>query len=121
MAQTEMTVRILKDGKPIGVLRIRPGGVRFRAFNGPYMFPDQDDEVIDIRQLKFDSFELGVKFNGDWAFDGDTMEVEDSQGKTWECEIAVKPNLHLLTSSRYSIQPIKVIGNIHEEKDNCTD
>lgn len=115
MAQTEMMLRLLKDGKIVGYEYHRDGKIHHSEF---LWYLEKNDVIASISffYLEHDSFEFGVKDEDNWCFSGDIMEVEDSQGKTWECEIAVNPNLHLKTSSRYSIQPVKVIGNIHEEK-----
>lgn len=77
MAQSELRVRLLKDGKIVGFEWHRnTNGLMsmwrknlYRRKNSAF-----EEDVIGIyRQISYDSFELGIKTDDEWWFEGDRI------------------------------------------------
>ena len=68
MAQNELMLRLLKDGKKVGYIRLCPlKGAFYKKINdSDYDFTGADINFIMAEVC--DAFEIGIKVNNDWFF-----------------------------------------------------
>jgi len=142
MAQTEMVFRLIKDGKIVGYKSIISAYPYFlyskdmeKWFESVASFEVQCEshifEYLDRKRYAvcdYDSFELGIKHNDEWWFEGDILQfdtgiVELDEPYIIESIAALyfEEGHHYGICSCSLLDDAKRTGNIHEEATNGTD
>jgi len=131
MQTKEVRFRVIKDDKPVGIIRLVPGK---GAFHRDISDDECDFAPADIHFILgacCDRLELGVKVGDEWWFEGDKIQLNRSGGSKfvkfvftgykWEFQ---EPSKHPIGEGIYSYDIQKElsyaekairIGSIHEE------
>ena len=127
MAQTELRLRLLKNGRIVGYEMKKHGVTLFADDRRPHSFIDHD------------SFEIGIKIHNKWVFEGDIIERpypnEDCLPYRFEIKrnesgalYYVAPNAAkgdtLGTHWEYlseRMPKFKIVGNIHEQEETANE
>jgi len=123
--QTELMLRLIKDGKIVGYKHITPdwdktlkmGEIEYTKvnsiteFNAGFMLHRWDC-------ISYDSFELGIKVGDEWWFEGDIVKTDEAD---WIGHIVFSGSEFIVVDdiggfcSHCQWENFKRIGNIHED------
>lgn len=132
MAQIEEMKRLINDGKIVGYqlhARINDFGTIMAVYQSPNIEFDDSKKIIDLydynidteEPIGHDSYELGIKYDGDWIFEGDILElrgvVYELIYRKFDGSFLLQYDRGILAFSYGDIErkAFKCIGNIHEE------
>lgn len=131
--QTELMLRLLrkdpasKSGyRIVGYMRIEHGAFCISAYFGK----DEDFKPIGLNGIGWGAFDLGIKVNGEWWFEGDRIGGTDPNGEEYLDTIICRDGCMMLSVEGLSYDydytdietmrrdgfELKRIGNIHGEE-----
>ena len=131
MAQTELMLRLIKDGKIVGYEWHQYNPVEKRMFVYRVVGRELSSNSLDWEGyphihfiLEYDSFELGIKVGDEWWFEGDIVRREWQRningtlkydGFRWLVEPDIK-EFPFYIHDKTDFKHWNRIGNIHEEE-----